>query len=416
MFITANKYFTDFKFSTQQIGHVFSYSASFLQIITLASMIPTTLFNWINCITLHCRLNSSSSSWSSSSLPSSILQKRKNSSMEYCMMRSVIFSISIIIACFVLNMLLAAIDTHIWPETFFGITIALVVISSIANGIYQNIIMGICGKLPSNYMSAIILGNNLSGIFVTCVSITTVAFTKNLAGAAVAYFFVAVFILFCCGSFHLILSLNKFYKYHCITNTISTSILFERSSSSFIPFNVLMKSCFDQFFNIFFVMFVTLACFPSILANVQSNSTGIFHLSNSNFREFVSFLNFNICTTIGVSLSVFIKWPGKRVLRILVLLRCLFIPYFLFCNYQLIGKQRIVAVQFYNNYTYWAMVALFGLSNGYLSNLSMTYVCSNLNKRYASTAMTYASAFLSTGVLSGILFSFLYPHCLFTNL
>jgi hypothetical protein len=56
---------------------------------------------------------------------------------------------------------------------FFVLTMISVVILSSANGIYQNCIYGLTALFPDKFTNAVIIGNNLCGIFVTLVLIVT---------------------------------------------------------------------------------------------------------------------------------------------------------------------------------------------------------------------------------------------------
>ena len=74
------------------------------------------------------------------------------------------------------------------------------------------------------------------------------------------------------------------------------------------------------------------------------------------------------CLTLFFSLQ-----PSPRWLFIPVLLRVMFIPYFLLCNYRPSGVERLWPVLFHWDYAFWVGSGLFGLTGGYLSSLSLMY-------------------------------------------
>lgn len=79
---------------------------------------------------------------------------------------------------------------------------------SVANGIYQNTVFGMAGKLPNKYTGAVILGSNISGTFVSVVSILSDTFTSNVRMSAIYYFITALFVLLVCFDTYFALPLN----------------------------------------------------------------------------------------------------------------------------------------------------------------------------------------------------------------
>ena len=65
--------------------------------------------------------------------------------------------------------------------------------------------------------------------------------------------------------------------------------------------------------------------------------------------------------------------PGRRWILIPVLLRMLFIPFFLLCNYHPSGRKRLWPVLFNWDSAFWKGSAFFGFSGGYLASLSMMH-------------------------------------------
>lgn len=50
-----------------------------------------------------------------------------------------------------------------------------------------------------------------------------------------------------------------------------------------------------------------------------------------------------------------------------------FIPLFLICNYHPIGVTRLMPVLIQNDYIFWILGIVLGLSSGYLSSVAMMY-------------------------------------------
>lgn len=99
---------------------------------------------------------------------------------------------------FAVSLLMAMVDTSSSSDLFFWFTMISVVIINSSNGICQNTIFGMAVKLPRKYAGCIILGNNISGVFVAIVSIISTAVSSNSRIAAIYYFITALFVLLVC--------------------------------------------------------------------------------------------------------------------------------------------------------------------------------------------------------------------------
>jgi len=104
-----------------------------------------------------------------------------------------------------------------------------------------------------------------------------------------------------------------------------------------------------------------------------------------------------------------LKQPGPRFLWIPVVLRVLFIPFFLLCNYQPRGVERLLPVLITNDWAYWFGGIFLGLTSGYYSSLAMMYCPRTVEPEYAATAGMFGAACLITGIFCGINFSLIFP-------
>lgn len=82
--------------------------------------------------------------------------------------------------------------------TFFWLTIAIVVGINIGNGVYQNCLFGSAALLPSRYTNALVIGNNISGIFSAILLILTIAIAPDETKSAFYYFSSAAAYLVLC--------------------------------------------------------------------------------------------------------------------------------------------------------------------------------------------------------------------------
>lgn len=98
--------------------------------------------------------------------------------------------------------------------------------------------------------------------------------------------------------------------------------------------------------------------------------------------------------------------PGR--VWIFVVLRFLFIPFFLFCNYR--ESSRTLPVFIKLDTVYVIGGALLGLTSGYFSSLGLMYAPRSVSKpEYAETAAKMGAFALICGIVAGISSAFALP-------
>lgn len=381
MFITAKEYFVEYKLGK---GYTdvkdMPYATYFQQNVGFAAQIPNLVFNWIN-IFLNLGGNLTS---------------------------RIVWTLLIEVLVFVVTIILAMVDSSEWPGVFFYLTIGCVILLNMASGMYQSTIYGLAAKLPFKYSGAVVLGSNLSGTIVAVISIISLAMGPNPRTAAIYYFITALFILLACFDTYFALPLNRFFRYHDHMFNKALHEKKRRSAVHVMPYGLIFKQCFPQCFNVFFTYFVTLTIFPAVLADVKMAHDD-FPISQMYYTPITCFLTFNICAVLGNLIPSILRFPSPRWLVIPVLLRALFLPFFLLCNYRPFGVERLWPALMHWDYAYWTASGLFGLTGGYFSSLAMMYCPRMVEPEYASVAGMFGAASIVTGIFSGIGFSYLMP-------
>ncbi|XP_057340932.1 equilibrative nucleoside transporter 1 isoform X1 [Microplitis mediator] len=384
MFITAKDYFENYKFSINYTGVNTTYGGNYVSSVSFAAQVPNVIFNWINIF-----------------MP-----------LGGDLTTRIVWGIFMQVLIFVETIVMAMIDTSGWPGVFFWITMFSVVVLNTFNGIYQNSVYGMAAKLPGKYTGAVVLGSNISGTFTAVINLVSILSTPSLRTAAIYYFLTALFVLLACFDTYFALPINRFYRYH--------EMLFQKEKQKReletkskihgkTPYWTIFKQCFPQLFNIFFIFFVTLSLFPAVHSNIQKSDPQ-FLVEDKIYVSVMCFMTFNITAMIGSSIASYVQWPKKEWLVIPVVMRALFIPLFLFCNYQPPNEfVRTLPVYINNDWVYFVIAVIMGLSSGYLSSLGMMYCPSMVDSRYASTAGMFAAAFLITGIFTGVLFAMAMP-------
>ncbi|KAK4875054.1 hypothetical protein RN001_011476 [Aquatica leii] len=383
MFITAESYFTKYKFGRDYIGTDVIYDDSYLQFVGFASQVPNLIFNWLNVF----------------------VQMGGNLTTR------IVWSISIEVVVFILTIALAMTDTHEWPGAFFWITMVSVVILNMANGIYQNTIFGMAAKLPLQYTGAVVLGSNISGTFTSLVRIFSDTFASTVRMSAIYYFITALFVLLLCFDTYFALPLNRYYRHYELKEKREASLRKNQNMGVVerIPYFYVFKKCLPQLMNIFLVFFVTLSIFPAVHANIKAVDSDFF-ITTKYYTSITCFLTFNVCAMIGSYLTAFCSLPRAKYLWIPIALRIFYIPFYLLCNYQPSDNAtRILPVLINSDWAYWIVSVTMGLTSGYLSSLGMMYASKSVEERYAATAGMFAAAALITGIFTGVMSSFIWP-------
>lgn len=379
MFITAKGYFVDFKLESAHPGDM-NYATNFLAYIGFASQIPNVCFNWLNVFV----------------------------NLGGDLTKRIVWSILIEICVFIVTIVLAMCDSSEWPGTFFWTTMLCVVILNMANGVYQNTVYGMVATLPIKYTGAVVLGSNISGLFATIISICSSAVFSSQRTAAIYYFITAMFVLLVCFDTYFALPLNRFYRYNELMRQKESNKIEQQCETVRTPYWTVFKQAGPQLFNVFLVFFVTLSVFPAVYSDIHQVDED-FIVPTSHFTAITCFLTFNLFAMLGSLLTSWVQWPKPKYLVYPVVLRLLFIPLFLFCNYHPKNVTRILPVLITNDWVYWIMAILMSFSSGYLSSLGMMYTPQTVAQKYQVTAGMFAAAMLITGIFTGIIFTMLFP-------
>lgn len=377
MIITAKGYFEEYKLKNTQ------YSNNFLAYAGWAAQIPNLLFSWFN---VFVKLSGS-------------------------LTTRIVWSLIMEVILFVITVILAMVDSSEWPEVFFWVTMVTVFLMNSFNAIFQNSVYGIAARLPSSYTGAVVLGSNICGTLVALLSWGSKSF-GSVHTSAIYYFIVGMFVLLVCFDTYFALPLNRFYRYHDTlqqrTMRVNPALAATNPSASpgkqHIPYGTIFRQSGLQLYNIFMTFFVSLAVFPAVHSNVKPITPGFL---GDDFRDITCFLTFNLLAMLGnISASLW-QFPGPRLLTLFTTVRLVFIPFFLLCNYQVLGRTLPVLIR--DDYLYWFMAALLGWSSGHGSSLGMMYVSSMVAPEHGGTAGMIGAAMLVTGIVSGITFTRLCP-------
>lgn len=388
MFITANDYFVKkLDVSIGSNGTDTSYTQNFLSCVGIASKLPNVAVQALNFIVA--------------------------SSGEAFKFR-ILGSIAIEAVVFIITAIFVLVDMSDSPGVFFYFTMTSVVLINVADGIFQNCIFGIVARFPRRYMNALTTGMNASGVVSTTILITSMMLTADLITSSFVYFMIAVVFLAICFITYILLLKNPFFMAHTrpgkgksmnyteYENLIQVEVKSPKLKLSQVIH--VFKKCYIQLFNLFALFATTLLVFPPVLANVSS----VDGFLGRYFGVICCFLNFNSFAIIGNLLADYLPLMNKKYLLVPVLARIIFVPFFLFCNFN--SNTRSTLVYFNSDWLFIMAVAIFAISQGYFSSLAIIFAPRSVQSEFASTAGMMASFSIMVGIMTGIAGSFAMPR------
>ncbi|XP_065895390.1 equilibrative nucleoside transporter 1-like isoform X4 [Dysidea avara] len=416
MFINAYEYFS-YKFNGTDV----SFSSSFESYFSITSLIPILL-------------GSGFVVW---------LQTRVSIKRRFLIATSMMLVIFIITTAFV------KVPTRHWVRGFFPITLISLFMLNGFSSINQSSTVGLAGILGRSYIGAMMTGQAVAGIFSASASIIAVSVgpittgqceSGNVEYSALGYFLSAVVVILICLVSFLIMIRMDFTQYHIKMNSTSQqrkkkeeeaphSLLQDEEgddeladllpskrkkkkdsqSGSIRGILEVLKEIWVYALSVYLVFVVTLSMFPTVLTNIKSVS---YHSDNPEkypwsdclFVPFMCFLVFNVSDFVGRTVPQWIVWPKNRyVILVSTLCRVVLIPLLLLCNHKgshtdnIVFKSDIFPILFNT---------ILGVTNGYLATVCMILAPQSVGSKKAETASTIMSFFLSSGLTTGALLSF----------
>lgn len=168
-----------------------------------------------------------------------------------------------------------------------------------------------------------------------------------------------------------------------------------------------------QLVNLILIYGVSLSIFPAVAARVPSVD-GI--LSPTYYLPVFCFLFFNLFATVGNFTAQYVQWPSAQWLIIVAVVRLVFVPFFLYCNYHPSDTwARTWPVYFDHDWMYILGMVVFAWSSGYTSSLAMMYIPRLVPAAQSATAGMLGALTIILGILIGINVSLIYPRLFSDN-
>jgi len=311
-------------------------------------------------------------------------------------------------------LVLAMVDTRTWPEWHIVITLIIVAGLGFTAGLFASVVWCSTADFPGMEMY-INLGTSFSGIAVALFSIiaklTATRGDSDDGLTPVEYIHKALFyfmssLVICCASSLLFgaMRYNKYYRSH-YKESLKRAVVKKNCKEETMKLKPVFAKTWRLQITLFYLMVITLACFPSIQAGIEPQKDGI--IPEVYYLDIVCFLTFNVAGMIGNFITLKVKYPGPGTIWIPVVLRTLFIPFLMFCNYK--PEDRNTPVVFHNDAFHGVASALLGFSNGYLIVILMEQIFQKaVDERVdVGMAMKLGATMVDAGVAVGCLFGLL---------
>ncbi|KAK7792618.1 hypothetical protein R5R35_009151 [Gryllus longicercus] len=329
-------------------------------------------------------------------------------------------SLAAMLLLFVLTTVLVRVNTDSWQEIFFIVTLTSVVLLNIASAVLQGGLFGMVGRFPSRYITAVVSGQALGGIFAALAEIASLCLGASSTKSAFVYFMVANGMLILSLIAYVILARAVFFRFHMADKVESTSVQYDpalgEEACAVPPQSVSWLGVLGKIWmyglSVWLTFFITLAMYPAVTVLVNSVGAGSRRPWNDvYFVPVVGYLIFSTCDYIGRILAGILKWPRRSawLVGLLAALRVVFVPLLLLCNAH---PRHHLPVLINSDVYYIIIIVLFALSNGYLANLTLICVPRVVDATEQELASSMMAAFLGIGLACGSTLSLLMVRAL----
>lgn len=314
-------------------------------------------------------------------------------------------SMVLITGLFIVMTAFVEINTDEWQKEFLTITLLIVLAMNIAAAIVGGSLFGIAGQFPSEYVTAVMSGQALGGIFAAISEIISLTFGASPKTTAFVFFNVGNVTLLLSIVCYIIMSKTLFFKFY----TFESTVMSKSSNSDALVAQRREEPCFGTILNKiwlygfteWFVFVTTLSVYPSVTVLINSENKGNGNPWNDiYFVTVVNYLIFNSGDYLGRILAGLIKRPKNNPVLVagLAILRVIFVPLLLMCNEH---PRHSLPVLIHSDLIVIAIISIFAVSNGYLANIAFMSAPTVVLDHEREMASSMMAAFLGIGLAFG---------------
>lgn len=332
-------------------------------------------------------------------------------------------SMSVVLLFFGITSALVQVDTDAHQPMFFGFTMLTVVIMNIASAILAGGLFGLAGQFPSEYMTAVIGGQALGGIFAALAEIISLTFGASPTRTALVYFIIGTAVTFLAIQLYALVSRTAYFGYYTSKGQVQCNGTGDDEIRHLVDdaeedcdgelmvrqvqpnFQAVFRKIWMYGFVEWFVFVVTLSIYPAVTVLIVSEGHGNGRPWNDvYFTTVVNYLTFNTGDYVGRIIAGLVEWPTNRP-RLLIfasLLRIVWVPLFMVCNAQ---PRTSLPVLIHSDTVYILLMICFAVTNGYLANIALISAPKRVQAHEREMASSMMAAFLGVGLAFGSMFS-----------
>lgn len=282
----------------------------------------------------------------------------------------------------------------------YYVSVGLVGICGIADGLVQSGVIGAAGELPDRYMQAVVAGTAASGILVSLLRILTKAVypqdAQGLRKSANLYFIVSIAVMVLCTFFYNVAHKLPVIQYY--NELKARAVDEEREEKGTLSTKLWIQTLWNVIgtikwygFSILAIYVVTLCIFPGyITEDVHSNIL-------KDWYPVLLITCYNVFDLVGKSLTAVYTIGDTKTAIVSSFARLLFLPLFYGC----LHGPRV----FRTEVPVMVLTCLLGLTNGYLTSVLFILAPKTVLLQHAETAGLVLVLFLVVGLAAGSVLS-----------
>lgn len=221
-------------------------------------------------------------------------------------------SLLVIFIIFLINTSLIEVNTDQMQDKFFDFTMFSVVLMTIFAAVYSGGVFGLCGLFPTDYITALISGQALGGIFTAVLEIITLTFGSSPKLSAIIFFSLGNICLVVSISVYIVMSSTNFFRYYTVDRLALVKEQQERRGTHLDGepnFRHVLNKIWLYGFTEWMVFIVTISVYPSVTILVTSQSHGSGHAWNDlYFVPVTNYLIFNSGDYLGRLVAGMLEW------------------------------------------------------------------------------------------------------------
>ncbi|GAB1609657.1 equilibrative nucleoside transporter 3-like [Argonauta hians] len=325
-----------------------------------------------------------------------------------------------ILVLLVLTSSFVKVDTDSYQTAFFVIVLLTIMLLSGFSAVLNCSACGLASIMPTKYMSALMGGQALGGTFASLTNIFAIATLPSITDSALLYFLIAIFVTLVTLAGYLYLYKLEYSRYYIYKDVYSGIEKYNDDDDGddddvvkVINEPTRAPSTWQVFLKIWkwglaamLTFSVTLSCFPAVSSSVKPlGNLGWF---DRFYGPVVNFLVFNVTDLLGRIIAgktqSFFKSSWSNSFLLASVLRIVFVPLIMYCNVQ---PREHLKVSFDNDYAMGIIICFLGLTNGFVSNMSMMKAPLLVTSQEAEQSGTLLSLFVTVGLALGSCLSIL---------